>query len=1069
MSGTIYSGTYTSGITLSNPATQRSVTVTGTGLVSNYNADAIFGTNGFAWAVTNLGTVHNAGTSGVGIQLSNGGTVANQSAGSFIQGSADGVLIKGAPGLATNLGTIVATGSTSRGVLLTEGGRVINGSAAATGALIQGVRHGVQLNHAAGTVTNFGTILNTDTSFSTIKLNLGGAVTNGSAGPGSPGSTSPLIGGGANAIYIAGGPGKVTNFGGIVGRRGVLFNAGGTVANGLATSPNGAITGTASQGVLIHGGAGTVTNFGIIRSLGTTSAVNLRMGGRISNGSAGSTSALLTSQGTGIYIGHAPGTLTNFGTISASSVRGNPVTLDAGGTVANAGTIQSNNTNGTGVYIHGSGSVTNTKNGAVGGLITANGRGIDFRGGAGTVINSGSIQSLLATGIYLGSGGTVTNQVGGIINGRSNGVFSRSGVTTIGNAGTIQASAGTGVYLLGGSLTNQAGGLLAANGNVVFSRVGAPRVSNAGTIQSPVANGLYFTAGGTVTNAAGAVIAAAQNGIVNIIAPISVNNAGTIRSSGTLNGIDVRGGAGITNQGTIAGGGAGIRIGGPNDAIVANSGLISGNIGVYNDPFFGSNLTLTNSGTIASTGGAAGRAVVLGNSGVDNVLIVNPGASFIGSVNGGGNGEVDFVGGGGAPFANMFGFSKVVLGNGVSHALTVTDANFQSVNQIRITVVGGDSGNTVNAAAVTAGTVIFVGGAGADFFRGATTNDTFRFSVADLGATDKIQGNGGADDRLVITTPGTIAATQVTGVEVFELADDGSNTLALTDANFIGTTGGYIRIYGGNGGDTLDGSGVTGAARQLVLYGGSGIDTFTGGAGGDVFVFAAAALSGADNVAGGGGNDELLMTTSGIVRADGVSGVETFALADGAANTLVLAAANFTDVASGAITVSAGNNGNAINAGLLGSANRIIVHAGAGADTVTGGAGDDVFFAGGKTTMKGGAGANEFVFTAPGNNAIVGFAASGSNELVFSNAAFNLGFADVSPTPQPWSASAIADEFVANSSGSFTTADQRLAYATSTGDLFYSPSGSSGSPLLVAHFTGSPPPAIAGSQLFFIA
>ncbi len=57
-----------------------------------------------------------------------------------------------------NLGTITGAGSKQAAVRLMAGGKVTNGSAAATGALISGVRYGVYIADAAGTVTNFGTI-----------------------------------------------------------------------------------------------------------------------------------------------------------------------------------------------------------------------------------------------------------------------------------------------------------------------------------------------------------------------------------------------------------------------------------------------------------------------------------------------------------------------------------------------------------------------------------------------------------------------------------------------------------------------------------------------------------------------------------------------------------------------------------------------------------------------------------------------------------------------------------------------------------------------------------------------
>lgn len=162
------------------------------------------------------------------------------------------------------------------------------------------------------------------------------------------------------------------------------------------------------------------------------------------------------------------------------------------------------------------------------------------------------------------------------------------------------------------------------------------------------------------------------------------------------------------------------------------------------------------------------------------------------------------------------------------------------------------------------------------------------------------------------------------------------------------------------------------------------------------------------------------------------------------------------------ITVDDGNSGNTVTAATLPAADRIIVHAGASLDTLTGGKGNDVFFAGGDTAMTGKAGTNEFVFSAPGGNTVGDFAVFATNEIVFSDKGFSLGLTGASGSPKALPTGL----FVENSDGHFTGTSQKFAYATGTGDLFYSASGSSGTPALVSHFTAAP--ALAASQLFFI-
>ncbi len=194
----------------------------------------------------------------------------------------------------------------------------------------------------------------------------------------------------------------------------------------------------------------------------------------------------------------------------------------------------------------------------------------------------------------------------------------------------------------------------------------------------------------------------------------------------------------------------------------------------------------------------------------------------------------------------------------------------------------------------TPNAVIFVGTAGTDTFTGGAGNDIFEFSAATLANADTVKGGGGSDE-LLMTTAGTVLAGGVSGVGIYELGNGGADSLTLANANFTGVAGASITVYGGNAGNTVDASGLTGANR-VIFVGTAGTDTFTGGAGNDIFEFSAANLANTDTVKGGGGTNELLMTTAGTVLAGGVSGVETYELGNGGADSLTLANANFAGV-----------------------------------------------------------------------------------------------------------------------------------------------------------------------------
>ncbi len=976
MAGTIYSGTYTTGIALTNPATQRPATVTGK--ITTTNATALFGNADFAWTVNNRGTIENSGTTGKGVQLLAGGTVNNLVAGSvspsgpagaaLIAGYSDGILIEFAPGTVSNLGQIEGTGTAGLGVnIFSAGGKVANGSATVTSALISGGSTAVLINGGAGTVTNFGTITSTS-SGNGVSLHNGGSITNGSSS-----STAALISSptGHTDIYVNGGAGSLTNFGSVKGGTvGVFFGDGGRVANGQSGSTAGLIVGTTSSSVSIAGTTGTVINFGTLETLGTLANVALNGGGSVTNGAVGATSALITGPGTGIYINNAAGTVTNFGHITdTSATAGTAIVLEDGGSVSNSGTVQNTDTANAGVYFHNGGNLTNNK----GGLIAGANNGVSVRGGAGAVTNAGSITGATNNGVYLNSG-SVNNQAGGVIVGKTDGVYNRNFAIAVANSGLIETT---------------------------------------GTL-----NGIYLRGGGSITNNAGA---------------------------------------------TIAGSAAGVALG-QHGGVVTNHGVIKGVIGFNGGMYHSAGNTLINFGTVASTSTVAGAvAVEMGNSLGSKLLVVEKGAVFTGLVEGGGRGEIEFASTGTAAMTgNISGFNTVALANGGADTLTLAQANFTGVSGNRITVIGGNAGNTVNASAVTTGQLTIDGGAGADTLTGAANGGTiFVFTAATLTATDKITGGGGFNNELDVTTPGTVAAGGVSAVEIYRLANGGANSLTLTNANFTGFKGNAITVYGGTGGNTIDGSGLTVTADGLVIYGGAGADVLKGGAGNDIFSFTAAGLTATDTVSGGAGSDLLDMTTAGTVAAAGVSGIETYVLADGAANTLTLASANFTGVTGSTITVSDGNNGNTVSAaGKLRPPTALLSMPAAAPMCLTGGAGNNVFYTAGNTARIDGVG-QEFV-QRRGTNTINGFADREQRDRVQ-----QFGFCARSERCELGTQTLAREPVHVKRTGAFTMATQRFAYDTANGNLFYSASGTTATEHLVATLTGHP--ALAASHLFFIS
>lgn len=291
----------------------------------------------------------------------------------------------------------------------------------------------------------------------------------------------------------------------------------------------------------------------------------------------------------------------------------------------------------------------------------------------------------------------------------------------------------------------------------------------------------------------------------------------------------------------------------------------------------------------------------------------------------------------------VVGIEQITLAAG-GNAITLKNANFTGVTAAAITINGGAGADTVNASALTGSNRIAVNaGGGLDVLRGGAGADVFRFAAGNLSGDTVAAGLG--SDLLVLTTAGTVVVGglgKVSGVETFQLAA-GGNALTFSNANFTGVTGAKIGVAGGAGNDTINAAAV-GAGRSFVFSTGTGLDTVIGGAGDDMFRFAAAALAG-DTVRGGAGKDTLVLTTAGAL-ANGalaqMAGVETIILAAGG-NALKLVSSNFGGIADKVLRITGGAGNDTVDGFAVTAGNGLLINAGGGLDVLKGGEGADTF------------------------------------------------------------------------------------------------------------------------------
>ena len=226
-----------------------------------------------------------------------------------------------------------------------------------------------------------------------------------------------------------------------------------------------------------------------------------------------------------------------------------------------------------------------------------------------------------------------------------------------------------------------------------------------------------------------------------------------------------------------------------------------------------------------------------------------------------------------------------------------------------ITVDLGDSANYT----VTAGTV--VGGFGNRQITLGAGNNTLTLN----GGTDQITAIIGNGNNTINTTGSGDNTVTLSG---------GNNTVSLGDGANV--------IVAGDGDNTI----TTGFGSSQITVG-NGIDTITTAGGENTITVTLPATApvtpdtiNANSSNGAVGGNTLVVATAGTFNASLVNGIQTYQLANGGPNTLVLGDTNFVDLpGTPTITVDAGDSGGTVDASTVSTGNNLIVDAGTGVGT----------------------------------------------------------------------------------------------------------------------------------------
>ncbi len=595
-----------------------------------------------------------------------------------------------------------------------------------------------------------------------------------------------------------------------------------------------AASGNDGTGVYLYNG--TVINSGLITA--GLYGVEIKEGGVVTNVAGGT---ILSRNDDGVRFKYAAGTLVNNGLVSGGQV---------------------------GVFDYPGGVITNLSQGT----ITGGNYGI---GGYGAVINAGTIAGGStadnAVTFVAGTAARLIVDPGAVFIGTVNGGNTIGGTATstlefayTAGQGTLaglgshyvnfgQISIDTGaIWTISGSNSIVAGQTLTNSGNIY----GDGTITNSGLVDTTSAGIVQY--GGLFIND-GSITAGGLVGVTVLSGAVVTNSTGGRITGGSFDGVQVHAGGTFVNAGYVSSGTYGGAYAYPG-GVVTNlaGGTLKGSQWGFSD----SGATLVNAGTIAAPNSLGNAVIASVYVAADSRVVVDPGAVFIGTVDGG-----NVIG---AAYVSTLEFASA------SSYGTFSGLGSKYVNFAEVTVDAGAYWTATGSNTVVVGQTLT--DSGYFYTAGDFTND---------GVIDAVSSAPIFPDSGTFVNAGTVIAS---GEFAIDAPPGSTSPVTIANTGFISGT--RLGVFLGDRNSTLVNDGyITGGTHGV--YGNTGTNVVVNNADGTI--------AGAQLGFYGYGT----VTNAGTIAAGGTSGtsVDFYAGADN--ELIVVPGAVFTGTVNGGNTIGA--------------------------------------------------------------------------------------------------------------------------------------------------------------------